>query len=268
MNLSQLSNTYQFLYSPKSWLHVKNKNYKIVYFFLQLIILPYISLQYIVIIFTTTLIFFKFVNLPISIQKNLCTTATFFLLTLANNIHYTTKYVKYKYINNNIIRIKPFNFIDKLLYTKNYAFEKVIQYELYLSSSISRLIMISLTYLFTIKIFLLTTNYEEIIISLLGQRNITTIIQNSEIPFIVVLSSQFLKIIFTHIDKLKVAYLIRGIKLKENNSFQKNILAYFFLINGFFITFYTNIDFIAKTLHSRDLLSRDLYLINIYNTKK
>ncbi len=71
MNLSQLSNDYQFLYSPKSWLHAKNKNYKILYVFLQLIILPYVRLQYIAIIFTIALIFFIIVNLPIRIQKNL-----------------------------------------------------------------------------------------------------------------------------------------------------------------------------------------------------
>ena len=267
MNLSQLSNNYQFLYSPKSWLHVKNKNYKIIYVFLQLIILPYIRLQYIVIIFTTTLIFFKFVNLPTKIHRNLCITIIFFLFTLVNNIYYTTKYAQHVNINNDIINIQPLHFIDRFLYIKHSAIQKLTQSQFYLSTSISRLIMISLTYLFTIKIFLLTTNYEEIIASLLGQRNIITTILNSEIPFTVILSSQFLKIIFTCIYTLKVAYLIRGIHLNKYN-FLKKLLVYFFLIKGFFITFYTNIKFITKTLYSRDILKRHLHIINIYDIQK
>nr|AYR05888.1 hypothetical protein [Lithothamnion sp.] len=268
MNLCQLSNNYQFLYSPKSWLHVRNKNYKIVYVFLQLFIVPYVSLKYIVIIFITTLIFYKFINLPIRIQINICIRFVFFLLALANSAYYTTKHIRCNYINKDIIKIKPFNLVEKWIYVKNNAFKKLVQYELYLPSSISRLIMISLTYLFTIKVFLLTTNYEEIITSLAGQNNIIAMIQNSEISFIIVLSSQFLKIISTHIDKLQVAYLIRGTKLTEDRFLKKAILIYFFLVNGFLVTLYSNVEFIVKTLHSRDLLNQDLYLINIYNTEK
>lgn len=265
MNLSQLSNNYQFLYSPKSWLHVSNKNYKIVYVFLQLIIVPYINLKYIVIIFITTLIFYKLINLPTKIQMDICIPVLFFLLVLVNSTYYTTKY---NYINRDILKIKPFNLVGELTYIKNNAFETLVKYELCLPSYISRLVMISLTYLFTIKIFLLTTNYEEVIVSLVGRNNTTTIIQSSEISFIVVLSSQFLKIIFTHINKLQIAYLIRGIKITEDKFFKKAILLYFLLLNGFLITFYSNIEFIVKTLHSRDLLNRNLYLINIYNAEK
>ncbi len=170
-------------------------------------------------------------------------------------------------INNDIIKIEPFNYFNRFLYLKYSAFEKLTHFQFYLSTSVSRFIMISLTYLFTIKIFLLTTNYEEIITSLLGQRNITAFIRNSEIPFTVVLSSQFLKIIFTHIGRLKVAYLIRGVPLKKHD-FSKEILTYFFLIKVFFITFYANIQFITKTLYSRDILNRHLYVINIYDAQK
>lgn len=266
MNFSQLSNNYQFLYSPKSWLHVRNKHYKILYIFLQLIIVPYISLQYMIIIFITTLIFFKFINLPIRVQINIYTTAVFFLLALANSMYYTTKHVKHNYINKDIIKIKPFNSLEKLIYINHNTFKKLVQYELYLLRSISRLIMIALIYLFTIKIFLLTTNHEEII-ALLGQNDITTIIQKPGISFTVALSSQFLKIIFMYIDKLQVAYLIRGIKITEDNFFKKTILVYFFLLNPFLIIFHSNVQFIVKTLYSRDLSNQDLYLINIYDTE-
>lgn len=268
MNLSQLSNNYQFLYSPKSWLHVRDKNYKIVYVFLQLIIVPYINLKYVVVIFITTLIFYKLINLPIKIQINIFITVLFFLFVLVNSTYYTTRYIKNNYINKDIIKIRPFYLVGRLICIKNNPFNKIVQYELYLSTPISRLIMISLTYLFTIKVFLLTTNYEEVIASLVERNNVLTIIQNSEVYFIVVLSSQFLKIIFTDIDKLQVAYLIRGIKITEDAFFKKTVLVYFFLLNGFLITFYSNIEFIVKTLHSRDLVNEDLYLINIFNTEE
>lgn len=263
MNTSQLSNNYQFLYSPKSWLHLKKVDHKTFYFFLQLFVLPYIHLRYIVVLFTVTLLLFRSVNLPIKVQRNLYTIALFFILTLSISTYYTTKNTNFSNISNHIIKIQPLNFIGQFIKKETSLIKQFTRSQIYLSLSICRITMISLTYLFTIKILLLTTNYEEIILSFFGYKNKFTFFQNSYIPFAVVLSSQFLKIISTQLDVLRASYLIRGIKLKKSMYFRIMLLIYLLLISNFFISLYNNIKFITRTLHSRDMSSENLYLINI-----
>lgn len=263
MNISQLSNNYQFLYSPKSWLHVKKTDHKTCFFFLLLFILPYIHLRYIVILFTLTLLLFKSVNLPIKVQKNLCITALFFLLTLSISTYYTTKNTNCDNISNHIIKIQPLHLIDRFIEKENVFIKRFTRTQFYLSFSICRIVTISLTYLFTMKILLLTTNYEEIILLFSNHRNSFIFIQTLYIPFTVVLSSQFLKIIFTQIDILKVSYLIRGMKFKKSSYFRIILLIYVILIRNFFVSLYTNIELITQTLHSRDISGEYLYLINI-----
>nr|YP_010728648.1 hypothetical protein P6G74_pgp082 [Phymatolithon calcareum]WEA76940.1 hypothetical protein [Phymatolithon calcareum] len=263
MNTSQLSNNYQFLYSPKSWLHLKKTDHKTFYFFLQLFILPYIKLRYIIVLFTTTLLLFRSVNLPIKVQRNLYTTVIFFLLTLSISTYYTTKNTNFSNISNHIIKIQPLDFICRFTKKDNHLIKQFTRVQVYLSLSICRIVIISLTYLFNIKILLLTTNYEEIILSFFGYKNKFILIQNSHIPFTVVLSSQFLKIIFTQLDVLKASYLIRGIKFKKYMYFRTILLIYLFLLSNFFISLYINIKLITQTLHSRDISSENLHLINI-----
>nr|YP_010471133.1 hypothetical protein N4M48_pgp059 [Synarthrophyton patena]UVF62962.1 hypothetical protein [Synarthrophyton patena] len=265
MNLSQLSNNYQFLYSPKSWLHMKNTNYKIYYVFMQLIILPYTHFKYIIVIFIITLMTLKSIYLPIKVREDIFFTTIFFAFALIANSYYTTKNMHINNIDNYILKIQPLNFIYRFLKVDNSFIKNIANLFFCISIATSRLIFISLTHIITIKIFLLTTDYEKIIISLSKYRNNYIVDCDSKIQFIIILSSQFLKITFIQINRIKTACLIRGTNYQTINLFKRSMLIYFFLTKRFLMNFYKNIQFISKTLYSRNISNKDLYIINIYN---
>lgn len=264
MNFYQLSNTNLFLYSPINWLHLISQKHKILYVFFKLFFLPYANFNYLVIIFIITLLFLTSINLPIRTRDNLILTTIFFFFILIINAYYTTKNINANAITSNFYKIQPFRFFFYLIDIKTKNIHRIAKISFYISIAASRLIIISLTYIFTIKLFLLTTNYETVNLFLLKSYNYNIYNKNSQIPLIIILSSQFLKITLNNMTRLKIAFLIRSIKNNNKNHFRKSLWIYFYLIKIFFIDFYINIVYIAQTLHSRDILNRELNIINIY----
>nr|YP_009541575.1 hypothetical protein [Synarthrophyton chejuense]AYR05584.1 hypothetical protein [Synarthrophyton chejuense] len=267
MNISKLSNTFFFLYSPINWIHKKNKKYKIIYVFLQLLIVPYSNLIYIIITFIITLILLKSINLPFDIRKNLINILMIFICFLVVSIHYTTKQSNISTINYPSLKIKPFFFVNLLFKNSNKYFcaDRINKSVFYIQFATVRLIFISLIYIFTIKIFLLTTNYEESTMFIVKQLTKYKNINITEISFTIILSSQFLKITFLHINKLRIAYLIRNLNNEKSNRLKQIIFTYLLIIKSFFLNFYINTKFISKSLYGRDILCKDLYVVNIYN---
>lgn len=264
MNLYQLSNNHPFLYSPISWIHTISQKYKILYVFLQLFFLPYTNFNYLVIIFIITLLLLTSINLPIKVKENLVITSLFFFLILIVNAYYTTKNININTINSHFYKIQPFKVFFYCINIQSPNISSIAKISFYISIATTRLIIISLTYIFTIKLFLLTTNNETINLFLLQNYNSNTYKKNSQIPLIIILSSQFLKITFSNIAKLKKAILIRSITNNNKNQLKKIIWIYFYLIKIFFIDFYINIIYIAQSLHSRDISNREVNIVDLY----
>jgi len=238
MNLLKLSLHYQYLYSPVSFIHRIKYNYKIFYFFLQLLFVPYLSWNSTLLIIFTNILIFVSINIPKKEYQYLkilngCLGILCFLLYFA----------QFVFIHNNIV---------------DFCLHK------FLSLPINKLIGVCIAYFYIIKLCLLTTHYEIVISKFFSNKIIINKIFSTQIYFMIILSSQFIQITLNQLHKKQIAYLIRG---KKHLAFYKNTQIfniYKLLLVVFIKSIYQHVNFINHSLYSRDIVWSELYCLNIY----
>nr|YP_007878280.1 conserved hypothetical plastid protein [Calliarthron tuberculosum]AGA63891.1 conserved hypothetical plastid protein [Calliarthron tuberculosum] len=266
----ELSTYDQYLYSPKSWLHSNKQNYKIFHSFLQLSLLPFMPILYILIILGICTLIFQFINIPNKVKNNIKNFFLFLLTIMCISLYYTTqaRLNNTNIINNAIIKFQPLSFFSSYVNSHNNLINKILNFSIYISLPMFRLLSISIIYLFIIKIVLLTTYYEEIINLLIDKTQLAHKFLCSEKNFLIMMSSQFLKVIFLEIEKIKISYLIRGIKQNNYQQFIQYLILYSYLVKKFYNNLYKYVNCITYSLYSRSINSQSLYFLNIYDSQK
>ncbi len=262
MSFIKSSIFYEYLYSPKSWLHKRNNKFKIYISFIQLFFLPYSSCIYWILLCIGLLVLYNLTYLPNSIKHYLKRMTIFFIIFLIINIERKNIH-NYNLVNTRkTLQIYPLNKFTLLHSNNELESTKFSSLYFYLPISIIRLLTINIVYLFFIKILLLTTHYNEIIEFILVKikKHLKTpiIILNLE----VMLSSQFLNIICYQIELLKIAYRTRDIKLNIRHNIKENIVIYLLFIQQLLSNIYESMYSISNTLYSREIEFDNLKFYN------
>nr|QJF58685.1 hypothetical protein [Corallina officinalis] len=261
----ELSNYDQYLYSPKSLLHSDKKDYKIFHFFLQLLLLPFMPFLYILLVLVICILVFILINIPSSVKNSFKNFFLFLLCIMSINLYHITqiRLNNPHILDNSLIKIKPLDLFASFVNITNPLTYKALNFCFYLSLPMLRLFSISIIYLFIVRILLLTTYYEKIINLLIYKIKFLQKIISIEKKFFILLSSQFLKIIFIDLDKIKISYLIRSINYNNYRMIGNSI----YIIRYILKNLYKNTNYITYSLYSRAVNSKYLYILNIYDLK-
>jgi len=262
MSFIKSSIFYEYIYSPKSWLHQQNHKFKIYICFIQLFFLPYSSFIYLKFFCLSLFILYNSIYVPNSVKNYLKRMMIFFMLFLAMNIEQKDINNYHLISNRQIIKIFP---SDKLmiLHKKNkFDISEFSSLYFYLPISIIRLLTINIVYLFFIKILLLTTHYNDVIKFILVKIKRSLRLPARILNLEVMISSQFLNIICCQIEILKIAYITRNINLNIKNNIKENISIYIFFIQQLLLNIYQNIYSISNTLYSREIKFQNLKFYN------
>lgn len=255
MSFIKSSIFYEYLYSPKSWLHQQNNKFKIYICFIQLFFLPYSSFIYLHLFCFSLFVLYNSIYVPNNVKNYLKRMIIFFLIFLIMNIE-QKDINNYKLINTRrIIKIFP---SDKFRLDSSECPSSYF----YLSRSIIRLLTINIVYLFFLKLLLLTTHYNEIIKFILVKIKRSLKLPAAILNLEVMLSSQFLNIICYQIEILKIAYITRNMKLHIKDSIKENISISIFFIQQLLINIHQSIYSISNTLYSREIKLQNLKFYN------
>lgn len=253
----------QHLYSPKTYLHKYKVNYKIFYFFLQLSIIPFVHQIYIIIILLIYLIILSQIKIPKKIKNKWL--ILFNMITFVYIIHMyfitQTKMKNIGFYNKSIIIIRPFDFFNDFIPYQINILEKITQLSICISLGFFRLTSISIIYIITIHIILLTTSYETIIYFLIKKiKNNTNLFFYNKTNFIIIIASQFIKTILLEIIKLHKSYNIRNTIIINKRILNKQNTNnnYYFFINYLSRLFYY-IHYITYALYSRSIYINNLF---------
>ena len=160
MNLSNFSIYSQYLYSPGTWLHKLNLNYKILSIVIFFFILPYKNYIYCFISFIIYFYIFIYINVDYIYMIHITKSLIWYLINSIVAYFFYKISNKYKQIGNNIIIYFPY----KISLVKQIP-KITINFYLYKSPIVylSALFFICINFLL-IKILFLTTKYEEILL--------------------------------------------------------------------------------------------------------
>lgn len=244
MNFFKLSIYYKYLYSPKSFLHTRKSQYKIYYIIFQLFLLPYISFTNMLILFIALFIIFQFIDITNKKYYFLQIVSILGLIILYIHIQCMT-YIKFNSSNLAILLVQKISFFD---------------FSFYVSLPMYRLLSLNFIYFLMINIFLLTTHYEEIILTLFSKNRHIYQLLSLEINFMMIISLQFIQTIFIQIKKKQIALYIRG---NHRHSLTKILNIFNSFIKKFLKIFYMKILYIDYSLYSREITTSFLYLFNI-----
>ena len=255
MSLIKLLIFYDYLYSPKSWLHKPSSQTKIYTIILLLLTLLYMPLHYIAIYFFLCVYLHKFIYIHKHLKnyyKKTTLLFTFFLcISIQHNPINTTK---------RLIQIGPVNYFNS---SNNTLVNQIFSCSFYLPVSVVRLLSISIIYLFLMKLLLLTTIYEELINHILNHfKNLINSSKN-QLKLEVMISTQFLKAIFKHIEEIRISYLIRNIQFNEWYWFKDNLYISVFFLQQLLLSIYYTVKYISNTIYSREINHKNLTMYNI-----
>lgn len=262
MSFIKSSIFYEYLYSPKSWLHKQDNKFKIYIFFIQLFVLPYSSFIYLTLFSICISILYSFTYIPNNLKNYLKKMIIFFMFFLIINIE-QEDISNYSILSNRkTIKISP---LDKLIVFKSknkITFSQFSSLSFYLPISIIRLLSIHIIYLFFIKILLLTTHYNQIIKIFLIKIKKSLKLQTKILNLEIMISSQFLNIICYQTEIIKIAYITRDVNLSLKYDIKENILIYICFIQQLVLNIYNNIYCISNTLYSREIKCKNLKFYN------
>lgn len=248
MNFVKFSACYDYLHSPKSWLHYQNTKGKLYTLVVYLIYLPFVSLKQIFILF----IIFLFLCQSISIGKYLkdyfYKNAIVFIFFLLISIKSYDEFKEYKASQRNIWHFCIFsNSISQ-----NTKTNKLSTLHFYIPIPVVRFISIHLIYLILIRCFLLTTSCEKIIKETIRQRDHVSYF-NAKFIFTTTVSSQFIKIIFEQANISKKSYALRDIKSYEIYHLKETLIMLTYFLQQFLFNTHNSIYAITSTLYSRSI---------------
>ena len=255
MSLIKLLVFYDYLYSPKSWLHKLSSQIKMHTIILLLLILPYMPLQYIAIYFFLCAYLHRFIYIHKHLKmyyKSIVLLFTFFLCIS----------IQYSPINTTkrLIQICPLNYFN---INNNILVNQILSCCFYLPASVVRLLSINIVYLFLMKLLLLTTIYEELVNHILNYLKYLVNSSTNQLKFEVMISAQFLKAILKHIEKIRIGYLIRNIRFNKWYIFKDNLYINFFFLQQLLFSMYNKVKDISNTIYSREINYKSLNMDNI-----
>jgi hypothetical protein len=263
MNFVKLSMSYEYLYSPKSWLHNQNISRKIATMIAHLILLPFIPLKHLLLLFFLLLIVYKSINLPSDMQKYFyaaLTISSFFLLVSMqkNDMCHSSQSN-----TRQVLRFYTPNFCHAIDMLAN-KWPHIIC--LCIPRSTTHLIILHFIYLILIRCLLITTNQESIIRTVLiryGRRKCFSI----KFIFTTMVSSYFLKILFQQIKEVKISCILRSADINTVNTARVILLMYLSYLKQFLVKINAKVYTIASTLYSRNIQCTGLSIYNKYTVK-
>nr|AYR06291.1 hypothetical protein [Renouxia sp.] len=253
MKFFQVVCQYQYLHSPKTWLHKKYHNVKVTLFLFHLLLIPHVKLYYLIISSVTISIILFSLKLNIEIQTNMFKTLLFCFLTLSINgkNQSVDKRNLYK------TRVGTYKFNIESLY-KTLVHRKL---EVEIPELLLRTLLISYIYIISIKIMMLTIKYEKIVTSItLPMRQLKHhVIQ--DVIFTTILGLQFLDTLSTQVTLLYIAYKIRGQNCNIDIYYSTRIKYLF--VKDFFIVLAHYITALSSSLHNRDINLQNLHCLDV-----
>lgn len=251
MTLVQSSILNNYLYSPISWLHQQPTSVKIYAFFFLLIYLPYISLNK---IFYLSIIFFVFylsINIPKIIVKNINNIVMIFLFFTITNVQNEFTLTSNLLIDRDYIQIYP---LRASIFTQLHIHSLVILSNSYfISTSFIRLLSINLISLLAMKLLLLTTLYESLLLFFFKYLYKISNKLCKRFFFEINIAIEFIQVIFKQLETIQYSYMIRFLQLNEKLSYQEHLTIYFFCLRQLMINIQKQIYFITESLYSREI---------------
>ncbi len=260
MNLARLFASYEYLYSPKSWLHLQNSKTKLTIVFLQLMYLPVISLKDILACLLFLLFLWRSIEIPQGIKnyflKSWAISILFVLISAKTENSYNSKVL----CQRKVLRLSLFNIqtSDGTMAIRSTGFS------FYLPASALRFISIHLIYLFSIRLLLLTTKHSNMLKVAIAGFKYFQHRSRVKFTFIVMASSQFLKIISEQIEIARIAYILRAIDEGRTNNWRVFFSTLISFIRLFAVNINITIFIIAHTLYSKEIQYSNLSIYNYF----
>jgi len=246
MKLAKLSASYEYLYSPRSWLHFQNSEVKLTAVLVQLIYLPFISIKSILGHLFCLLIIQKSIKMPRSLKnyfrESLIVFSFFMLISIKKNNPCNSGEI----YSRNILQIYLHSMATRHDILAAKAGDRSF---FYLHVSTVRLIAIHLIYLFLIRHILLTTKHENILKVIMTRCKYS----KKKLIFIIMTSLQFLKTIFGEIEIIRIAYILRGISISTINEKRVFFFILAFFLKQLLINIGACVSGITCTLYSKDI---------------
>lgn len=211
MNFIKFSFSNAYIYSPNTWLHKKQTSYKLLITFSFLSFIPYFTLLHLItillagFIIITTLKFHE--NHYHNCYSILITTTLSLLPYNFNNSNYDI----YRKIQINFPHKTQASFIKHKLLKRLISIYNKTLFQLEAPSFIIKLGIISILHSIVIKTLLLTTMYEDIILSICTYIKIDNYYMKRTI-FISFFASQFLEQMMRHVYIMYTSIKLRNIK--------------------------------------------------------
>jgi len=257
MNFIKSSLLYNYLYSPKSWLHKQRSFFKIFFVLIYLSILPYLPIKAVYYSLIICLLIYNSIYIPLELNNYLCQIICFFsfliLISIQDKAKISIELIKkrryyqlnslFNYFHKNKHNIK----INKSYLNQDYS----------LPISLVRLLTINFSYLIFTKLLLMTTQYKDIIRFFLSNCQ-NYILQR--LAFEVQVAIQFINIILRQIKIMRIAYTTRTIKKKIKFS-QIQISLCFFCIQQSVDNMYQIVYNMSSTMYSSEVDERNLNLL-------
>ena len=251
MNLIQSSVLYNYLYSPKSWLHSRTNKTKIFTISCCLIYLPYMSLYQIFCTLLILLCLYKSIKMPNLINKNLKKTALIFLFFITINVQDSQMLTSNLVIHRKYIQIYPLNKFLLIKKEMHNSIELPLSY--LISLSFIRLLSIHFISLLIIRLLLITTLYENILYLFFKDlyRKTNQIYQS--FFYEVNIAIEFIQAIFQYLELIKYSYIIRFLHFNRSISFIEHLIIHFFCIKQLIINIQKQIYTVAESFYSREI---------------
>nr|YP_009502167.1 hypothetical protein [Porolithon onkodes]ASB29768.1 hypothetical protein [Porolithon onkodes] len=241
MNFIQSSILYNYLYSPKNWLHDQSTITKVFTVFCSLICLPYVAIDIIIAIVLFFLCLYKLIKVPDPMNKNIKKVALIFLFFTIINIQNESTLTISLLTERQYIRICPLdNFIQ--------PFPKYL-----ISLSFIRLLSIHFISLTVIKLLLMTTLYENILLLFFNYLHKKSNQIYQKVFFEINITIEFIQVIFKQLEIIEYSYILRFLEFNKNISSKVLLTIYFLCIKQLILNIKKQIQIISETLYSRNI---------------
>lgn len=243
-----------YLYSPKTWLHVKFQKNKIVFFLICMFIIPYIDMILLLTFCIFYVILLAILNLPKKIIKYIIQRILgYILIFMLLNINYSNVCKKASCDSIFFTRIPIYRILKKRK-TVPYSEQKnYIQIQLSIPKFVVRSILIISTYLISINLLSLTTKHEEIIMFFVFLSSETFSYLAKEIMFMSLLATLSLNLVFNKFTKIIIGNKIRGRNIYDNVRMINRIKMYYFIVLYLLLYFYNQTLSLSYSLYVRDI---------------
>lgn len=249
-----LSDFRSYLYSPKTCLHVKFQEIKIVLFIICMFIIPYLDMVLLLTFYVFYVILLAILKLPKKIikyiiQRILCYILIFILL----NINYSDIYKQNGCNFVFFIKIPIYGILKKGKIVSSYKKKNYIQIQLSIPKFVVRSALIISTYLISVNLLLLTTKHEEIIMFFVFLCSETCSYLAQEIIFMSLLAACSLDLVFNKFTKIVIGHKIRGKNLYNDMNIINRIKVCYFIVLYLLFYFYNQALNLSCSLYVRDI---------------